>query len=237
MQNLYSAMWFESFLDTIQPAQTELEIAFIARHLPQPAYTAVLDVCCGQGRHARLLAARRYRVTGVDFNRAALDKARRDSNGQVTYIERDMRRLTDLPGSFDAVVNLWQSFGYFDEAANADILRQIGQKLNHAGRLILDIYHRGFFEQHQGSRSFERQGRTVVETKVMNGRRLTVRSDYSDSALSDVFDWQLYTPDEICLQAGQFGFGPLVICTEFEETKPASADSPRMQFVFEKTGK
>src|SRR6266508_871470 len=66
MKNQYSTTWFEMFLQPIQPVQTEREVAFVARWLPQPAYTTVLDLCCGQGRHARALAARGYRVTGVD---------------------------------------------------------------------------------------------------------------------------------------------------------------------------
>jgi hypothetical protein len=53
MKNQYSTTWFEVFLQPIQPVQTEREIAFIARWLPPPAYMTVLDLCCGQGRHAR----------------------------------------------------------------------------------------------------------------------------------------------------------------------------------------
>ena len=81
---------------------------------------------------------------------------------------------------------------------------------------------------------FERRGLTIVETKRMTAKRLTVQLDYGSGRVADAFDWQLYTPAEMCDHAGQFGFVPLVICTGFDEEKPASADSPRMQFVFEK---
>src|SRR5437868_10696271 len=62
MKNRYSTTWFELFLQPIQTVQTEREIAFVARQIPQPAYETVLDLCCGYGRHARLLAERGYRV-------------------------------------------------------------------------------------------------------------------------------------------------------------------------------
>src|SRR5262250_202357 len=124
MSTTYSTTWFELFLETIDPAQTEREAAFVARWLPRPPYTTVLDVCCGQGRHARALARRGYRVTGIDLNVAALEAARRESGDQVIYLHRDMRELDTLPEAFDAAVCLWQSFGYFDAAANAEVLRQ-----------------------------------------------------------------------------------------------------------------
>jgi SAM-dependent methyltransferase len=78
--NEYSPTWYELFLQPIAPEQTEREAAFVARWLPQPAYSAVLDLCCGPGRHARALAGRGYRVTGVDTNTAALAAARRESH-------------------------------------------------------------------------------------------------------------------------------------------------------------
>ena len=234
MNNYYSTTWFELFLDTIDPEQTEREAAFVARWLPRPAYTTVLDICCGPGRHARALARRGYRVTGVDLNAAALAAVRGESGEQVVYLQRDMRNLDGLPGSFDAAVCLWQSFGAFDAATNADVLGQIGRKLKPNGRLILDIYHREFFERNQGTRRFVRGGATVTETKRMDGDRLAVRLDYEGRGEADEFEWQLFTPGEIRDLAEQLGFSLLNTCAGFDETLPASAEQPRMQLVFER---
>ena len=74
MPNEYSATWFALFLQPIQRSQTESEIAFIVRHLPRPHYTSVVDLCCGTGRHARLLVARGYRMLGMDRDTAALEE-------------------------------------------------------------------------------------------------------------------------------------------------------------------
>lgn len=63
MTGTYSSTWFELFLDPIQPMRTATEVAFVARHLPLPTYQSVLDLGCGWGRHARLLAERGYQVT------------------------------------------------------------------------------------------------------------------------------------------------------------------------------
>jgi SAM-dependent methyltransferase len=232
--NEYSPTWYELFLQPIALDQTEREAAFVARWLPQPAYSTVLDLCCGQGRHARALAGRGYRVTGVDGNAAALAAARRVSEDTIAYLQHDMRRLAELPGTFDAIICLWQSFGFFDAAGNADILRQASRKLRPGGRLVLDIYHRGFFERNQGTRHYEREGRAISETKRMDGDRLTVMLDYGPDLPPDIYEWQLFSPDAIADLARQCGFTLLLACAGFDQATPASAEGARMQLVFER---
>lgn len=234
MPNTYSPLWVETFLKTVPPGQTEKEVAFIAQHLPQPAYQTVLDLCCGLGRHTRLLAERGYRVTGVDRDAAILAEARKSSPGEITYLQQDMRQVADVSGSFNAVLILWQSFGYFDRATNTGLLRQICRKLNPGGRLILDIYHRLFFERHQGTYQFERNGLRFTSTQVMAGHRYTVQLDYGPDHPLETFNWQLYTPDEMEQLAGQLGFTQLLACTHFNGQQPTSADYPRMQIIWQK---
>lgn len=233
MVNTYSQTWFKLFLET-QP-YTEQETAFIIRQLPPPFYRRILDLCCGQGRHTSLLAAASYEMVGLDSDEAALDKARRNTTqGQATYLQKDMRHLEEVPGQFEAILSLWQSFGYFDEETNQDILRQISQKLKPKGQFILDIYQRDFFEAHQGSRQIEREGLIITSTNRMSGNRLTAELDYGDSR--DTFEWQLYMSDEICHLAAEFSLACRLICTDYDEQKPVSIDKPRMQLVFERKG-
>jgi len=231
----YSATWFATFLQPIAPEQTAAEIAFVARQVPAPAYHTLLDLCCGPGRHARPLAAAGYQVTGVDWSADALAAARRHPAPGLVYLQHDMRQLRDLPGTFDAVICLWQSFGYFDPATNADILRQIHAKLAPQGRLILDLYHRDFFAAHQGLQLLTRAGRTIRETKALAGTRLTVTLDYGPDQPADHFAWELYTPAELIALAAAQGFHCRLACTGFDEAQPPHATVPRMQLVFERT--
>jgi SAM-dependent methyltransferase len=234
--NTYSATWFELFMRPIQPVQTGAESTFVTRHLPLPSYRSVLDLCCGWGRHAQELAQMGYHVTGLDRDPAVIAEASRRTAG-VSYRVHDMRALDTLPESYDAIINLWQSFGYFDEETNADVLRQMARKLTAHGRVILDIYHRAFFEQHQGTQVFERDGVHVTERKRMTGSRLTVDLVYGDGHGTDTFEWQLYTPDAIVALADQCGLACLVACSRFDEERPPSSEYPRMQFVLERTHK
>jgi SAM-dependent methyltransferase len=183
-----------------------------------------LDLCCGEGRHALRLAALGYNVTDVDQSDLVAPAGFR-------FIRRDMRGLHDF-GPFDGVISMWQSFGYFSDTENRQLLRSIASQLNPCGRLVLDIYNREFFENHQGTREFTRAGVTIIETKRMAGGRLSVSLDYGGGQV-DRFEWQVYTQDEIRAAAGEAGLARVLACTSFDETQPPSAGQPRMQLVFE----
>src|SRR4051794_960128 len=117
MGNQYSAAWFERFLHSIAPAQTAREVAFLERRLPLPTYRRVLDLACGEGRHAHALAEHSYQVTGVDRDAAALAAARL-AGSEADFVEEDMQHVDRVPGIFDAVTIMWQSFVNFDDATN-----------------------------------------------------------------------------------------------------------------------
>jgi SAM-dependent methyltransferase len=232
MQNRHSGHWYETFLDNIPESQTEKEVAFLMRQLPNPPITKVLDLCCGSGRHSHLLAREGYDVTGIDINGDAIRKARRTLQGNTIFLELDLRDVKTMAGPFDAALSLWQSFGYFSDAQNEEVLRDISRLLPPGGRLVLDIYHREFFQAHQGTRIREVNGRRVRETKTMSGNRLTVQLAYEACQEPDEFEWQLYTPSEISDLAGRANLECVLACTDFDEATPASPENPRMQLVF-----
>ena len=234
MKNRYSKQWFNTFLETIEPDQTDKEIDFISQHIPNPPFHCMLDLCCGLGRHANELAGLGYQVAGFDSDPGVIERARRRSPAYVDYRTVDMRDLRTQPGTFDAIVCLWQSFGYFDDKTNKDVLRQISEKLSVNGRFLLDIYQPEFFKRHVGTRTFTRAGTLVTERKTFSNDRMSVVIDYNGIHPPDHFDWQLYSPEEITDLAGNFGLALVVGCSNFDENQPITPDNPRMQLLFEK---
>jgi SAM-dependent methyltransferase len=78
---------------------------------------SVLDLCCGQGRHSLELARRGFHVTGVDRTQQYLDtatKQAREENLDIEFICEDMRTFC-RPDTYDAVINMFTSFGYFED--------------------------------------------------------------------------------------------------------------------------
>jgi SAM-dependent methyltransferase len=229
----YSPSWYSTFLETIPAEQTARETAFIARQMPLVSHGDVLDVCCGQGRHANQLARAGYRVLGVDINAAAIERARADAPRAATYRVGDMRSLDVLGERFDAVTNLWASFGYFDDATNEAVLRQIAGVLRPGGRALFDLYNREHMLSLPASEITSRAGTTVTTERIRLGNRFRVRLAYSSGA-SDEFEWRLYTPAELAHICATVGLDTLLVCAWFNESLPASAEHARMQLVLER---
>jgi ubiquinone/menaquinone biosynthesis C-methylase UbiE len=104
-----------------------------------PVGSRILDVPCGQGRHAHLLAEAGYDVDGLDYSNDMLRVARRRGFGpDLRYTRGDMRRLpARWTKRFDAVVNLFTSFGFFSHPADdARVIENFARVLKHGGTLI-----------------------------------------------------------------------------------------------------
>ncbi|GJM79193.1 hypothetical protein HMSSN139_16890 [Paenibacillus sp. HMSSN-139] len=120
----------------------------------------VLDLCCGMGRHSLALAEAGYRVTGVDLSEVLLREAKRlDTEGRVTWHQADMRRLPLLNGEFDAVVNLFTSFGYFrEDVEQIKALQEAARVLKPGGRLLLDFLNPAYTAVHLSNSNGKRRG-------------------------------------------------------------------------------
>ena len=179
--------WFRHFFDASYVAalraeksfrQTRLEVDFVLRSLRPPEGARILDLPCGYGRHAALLARRGFRVVGVDLSIAMLAEARRRSTEgpRLRFRRDDMRRIT-YRAEFDAVINLYTSFGYFTPAQNVAALRRMARALRPGGRLLVD--HRDpVYDAGLPRRLWYRTGKTRF---VLEDRRFDRRTKITDS--------------------------------------------------------
>jgi SAM-dependent methyltransferase len=141
----------------------------------------VLDVPCGHGRIANRLAGLGVRVTGVDADPYFLEQARQEAAArrvEVDYVQGDMR---ELPWSerFDAALNWFTSFGYFEDEENAAWLATVRGTLKPGGRLAVDVHSRDAFMRNRVPAAvLEREGDLVVDRHrfdVETGREHTER--------------------------------------------------------------
>lgn len=119
--------------------RTEREVRGIVELLDLRKGQRVLDCPCGYGRHTLRLAARGYRAVGVDINGEELAIARKHGRhlSNLELIKSDMRHLP-FEREFDAVVNMFYSFGFFrTDEENIDALRRFRQALRPGGKLLM----------------------------------------------------------------------------------------------------
>jgi len=123
--------------------RSDQEADLIVRVLGLRPGMRVLDIPCGFGRIAGRLAAFGCRVTGVDSSPAFLDVARaaNGAGAAVDYRQADMREYVP-EGGFDAVVNWFTSFGYFDDATDRALLARWRAALRPGGRLLIEHQNR-----------------------------------------------------------------------------------------------
>jgi SAM-dependent methyltransferase len=239
--NAYSSQWFHVFMPLQSEETTAKEVAFLARQLPLPHYRRVLDLCCGYGRHALGLAPRGYAMTGLDRDADAIAEAWRRTEAaglEAAWITGDMREVGALPDTFDAIINMWQSLSYFDDEANAALLRAIHDRLTPGGRFIVDSFNRDYFERNQGERS-QTLGNVTVETRAwMDGDRwhsaLTYRDAVGAVTGADHFDWRIYTPAGFSALAEACGFTTRQVCSWADEAVPVTPETARMQITLER---
>ena len=100
-----------------------------------------MDLCCGMGRISAELARRGFSVTGVDLSEAMLEAAREDAAYEcldIEYVHSDARAFR-RPNFFDTAINLYISFGYFEDPAD-DLLvaRNVCESLKPGGSFIIE---------------------------------------------------------------------------------------------------
>lgn len=104
-----------------------------------PTGSRILDVPCGQGRHAHLLAEAGYDVDGLDYSPELIALAKARGTGHaLRYTRGDMRTLpVRWRARFDAVINLFTSFGFFvDPADDARVIAEFAHVLRPGGALV-----------------------------------------------------------------------------------------------------
>jgi SAM-dependent methyltransferase len=137
-EEFFEGLSVQLWLEAVPAEHTEREAARLSAALALPAGAEILDVPCGGGRLSLALAARGYRVTGVDSSREFLAHAAAapDSHA-VAWEHRDMRDLP-WPQRFDGAFCVGNSFGYLDDDGNAAFLRAVSAALKPGGRFVLE---------------------------------------------------------------------------------------------------
>lgn len=138
-RSYFDASYLDEYSPVFDLVEERLQVARVVELVALAHGSRVLDLACGQGRHAHLLAEAGFDVDGVDLSRDLLKVAKARGTGpRLRYRRADMRALPALwRRRFDAVVNLFTSFGFFDDIGDdRRVLRQVARVLKPGGCFV-----------------------------------------------------------------------------------------------------
>ncbi|RMG75994.1 MAG: class I SAM-dependent methyltransferase [Bacteroidetes bacterium] len=156
IQPLSSDFWFARWFDSPyyarlyghrDEAEARAFVSHLTTQLALPQGAAVLDLACGNGRHAEALHAQGLRVWGYDLSPTQLSQAQERTAPGLQFRRHDMR--TPFPDrGFSAVFNLFTSFGYFQtDAEHRGVLDHIHAALIPGGHLVMDYFNLSYIRQ------------------------------------------------------------------------------------------
>ncbi|MEZ4937530.1 MAG: class I SAM-dependent methyltransferase [Crocinitomicaceae bacterium] len=239
-QSEWFSDWFNtSYYHILYKDRDEEEAEFFIRNLIsyiQPSKeTEFLDLACGKGRHSIFLNSLGYKVWGCDLAEQSICCAENNENERLHFFVQDMR--DPLPRNFDVVLNLFTSFGYFEDSEdNFKTFQSVAQRMNPGGLFVVD-----FLNAHK-----IREGLIPFETKIIDGIEFHITKHISNKRVIKTIDFQIederheYAESVSLLEKSDFmDFAEkagLQLKTEFGsyDLKPFQSHSERLILIFEK---
>ncbi len=160
-RRIFNSIYLKTDGDVVDDQDiTKKEVDLFFRTLRLSPEDGILDLCCGQGRHCLELARRGFQsVEGLDRSHYLIQKARAQAKEEglsVRFREGDARKLSYLPDSFDVVMILGNSFGYFETIQDdLRVLKEVFRVLKPWGRLLIDVADGEYLQGHFQRRSWE----------------------------------------------------------------------------------
>ncbi|MHC4573847.1 MAG: class I SAM-dependent methyltransferase [Planctomycetota bacterium] len=224
MQTGTQKPWYErdDFWETLRPVLFSTEriesageqVEQVISLMDMQPGLSICDLACGVGRHSLELARRGLRVTGVDRTEVYLREAKEKAAAEgldIEFIKEDMRNFR-RPDSFDVVISLFTSFGYFEEASdNERVLANVYASLKSNGKLLLEMIGKEVLARTFRPRDWREEGGvTVLEEREVAEHWSRIENRWillSDGQRSEYeFSHWLYSAAELCDMLGRCGF-------------------------------
>jgi SAM-dependent methyltransferase len=224
----------------LTPECSQLEVDALVRELSLDEPCSILDLACGFGRHANVLAELGHTVTGVDLTPDFLEIARdeaKEKNLTTSFLQADMRWI-DFDKEFDHVLLLFTSFGYFDDDENQLVFDNVSRALKPGGQFIFDTHNPDVFSKHMQPITVTEKGKDLLLdrnsfdpfTSRWYNRRIVIR----DGIRKDKpFFVRLYSPSEIELLLNAVGMQVQKKLGGYD-SQPSSDESSRMVIIAKK---
>lgn len=223
---------------------SERDVDFIDASLSLQSGSRILDLACGIGRHAMIMARRGYEVAGMDLSMPLLQIALNEAQKRsipVKFVHGDMRTM-NFQSIFDGCY-MWQtSFGYFDDPTNFKVLQGVNRALKPGGRFLLDVINRDYIVGEMPNRAWW-EGKECIfleevdfdnTQSVLHTKRSYIYED-GTAPLEQNFYIRLYSLHELLNLMQGAGFRVLEVSGELgQRTHFLGASSTRLLILAER---
>ncbi len=206
-------------------------------HLQLQPHARLLDVGCGRGRHACLLHQYGYDVTGIDLSVANIAYALRYQTSGLQFFAHDMRSLY-YQLHFDAVVNLFTSFGYFaTDEQHLRVLKNMANALKPGGILVLDYLNSDMITCNLATEEVrEIEGITFYLQKRIEDNRVVKKIFIEDHQHTEQFEEHvaLFTYNDFSRMFKESGFEIVNTYGNYQMAPFDAGSSDRLIFICKK---
>jgi D-alanine-D-alanine ligase len=242
-KHIFNAWYLKTDADVVDDDNiTKYETALIIKLLKLKKDDAILDVCCGQGRHCFELLKRGFaHVEGIDRSAFLIARARnknRLDGSSIIFKEGDARNLPYMENKFDAITILGNSFGYFQSSEDdIKVLQSIFRVMKHGGKILVDIADGNFLRNNFTPRSWEwinknyfvcRERSLSPDNKKLISREVITHT--AKGVIADQFYAEnLYTEVDIKLLLKEAGFTNIAFHSSLKVTSQRNQDLGMME--------
>lgn len=242
-RQIFNANYLRTDGDVVEdPSITRREIDLFLSVLEPTKNSAILDLCCGQGRHSLEMARRGYQnLFGLDRSHYLINRAKsinKKENLNVTFKEGDARKLPFPSDKFDFVILAGNSFGYFESLSDDQkVLKEVLRVLKPSGRLLIDITDGNYVKQNFQPRSWEWIDKTYFVCRERSlskdGERLISReviTHVKEGVIADQFYAErLYTDHSIHTLLTNVGFAAVAQHAQVQTSSQRNQDLGMME--------
>jgi SAM-dependent methyltransferase len=239
-QDWFASDFYLSVYSHRNEADAEKFLNNILEYIPLPENAKVLDAACGSGRHSIIMAKKKYAVTAFDLSRPLLKIAVENAkalNLDINFFNGDLRYI-DLKEKFNLILNLFTSFGYFDnDSENFAFIESSYNMLVDKGCFVFDYLNEAFVRKNLVSESEKNiYGLTILEKREIKNNRvvksITIEREGSTNNYEESV--QLYSFDEIKEHFSRIGFKPVQVFGKYDCSEFLPYDSERLIIIFQK---
>ncbi|PJB00024.1 MAG: class I SAM-dependent methyltransferase [Ignavibacteriales bacterium CG_4_9_14_3_um_filter_30_11] len=243
------AEWFESWFESeeylnVYKHRDEKEARLLVESILSITKirekSKILDLACGAGRHSIEFAKKGFELTAVDLSKNLLDAAKKNAeaiNIKVNFIRADLRKFKSNE-KFDLVLNLFTSFGYFNnDEDNFKVFKTAYHHLMDNGFFIFDYLNKNHLERNLISEtvnSFENveiiQKRKIIDGRVI--KEIVIKKNGNEKIFNESV--KIYSKEELLENLEKLGFKILNIFGSFDKTEFDKNLSDRIIIIAQK---